>query len=107
MFPNRTTLMLAVLLAASVLALGGLGKLYFGQRAAHQAQVSALVGAHQRALEGRIRSEATLASLSRKNAATARAGASAGVSLAAATASAPAWAETPVPKEVQDVLSAQ
>jgi hypothetical protein len=106
MFPNRNTIILAVLLAASVLALGGLGKVYFEQRATHRAQIDALVGAHQRALEARQRSEATLARLSQKNAASARAGALAGASLAAAVASAPAWAAQPVPNEVQDALSA-
>lgn len=58
------------------------------------------------AQEALKRTQATLAYREKLRAATARQEASARASLAAAAASNPAWANTPVPKEVQDALCA-
>jgi hypothetical protein len=59
----------------------------------------------KRAQAARKRDQAVLVALQKENAATARKTASARGSLrAAAAASAPAWANTPVPKEIQDAL---
>lgn len=60
--------------------------------------------ATQQALQATKRLQATLVFREKKNAATARAAASAASSLAAAASAAPAWANQPVPQEIQDAL---
>jgi len=103
---NRLMIALTVLLVASIGAASLLAQQLFKQRAEFEVQRALLVGAVEAAQAQRRRSEATLASLVAKNAATARESASAAASLAAAVASAPTWASQPIPIEVQRALDA-
>jgi hypothetical protein len=100
----RPVIILAVLLAASVLVAGELGRRLFKQQAEHRVQIATLEEALEASSRARKRAEAALVLAARRNAATARERASTGASLAAAAASAPDWADQPVPEEVRRAI---
>lgn len=104
------TRLLVALIAALTLATAGLGAALWhvrGQQAVLQERNAALAEAVERAESARKKSEQALASLRRKNAATAREAASLRASLQAAIDAKPAnkaWAAQPVPEEVRNAL---
>lgn len=75
-----------------------------GKNATVAAELRGTREALERARSAAKRADATLVSLRRKNAATARAAASAGASLSSAAASSPDWSATPVPQAVREAL---
>ena len=98
-----------VYLALATLAFGLVagGAFYWlvDQRVRLRAEVAELQRNVQTAQVALKKAQATSAYLRQKNAATARAAASAGRSLERSLAAEPSWAEQAVPKEVQDALA--
>jgi hypothetical protein len=92
---------LASALAGLILMVGGC--LYIGHL---RAEIGTAREEAKSAQEAMKKAQATLAYREKLRAASARAEASARASLSAAAASNPAWAEAPVPQEVQDALCA-
>jgi Flp pilus assembly protein TadB len=76
-----------------------------GERSRLRAEIEVLQTQKKTAQDALKKAEATSAYLRRKNAATARAAASATRSLERSLAAQPVWADQPVPKEVQDALA--
>lgn len=104
---------LALALAAGLGIMGaGLARAFYKPRldavrmelAAAESEVSRLAAENQGLQELRKLDQATLASVSRAKAAIARERAALSLKLTAALAANRAWADQPVPKEVQDAL---
>jgi hypothetical protein len=101
----KLTAAIAVLSTVAAVAAGAYAYYLRGEASAAAAAVTTLSEANQRLQERVAKDQATLASLERRRSAIARESASLRRALAHALLANPAWANEPVPKEVQDAIT--